>query len=169
MATRSGESRVASRDSESGGAGERRVARVQRQPGRVPDDSACQWDLGMAFQRSNHSNILRYRKSSISNQYDIEECFISKPGTSISKQYYIEKTSIIRFRSSELRYRYMPISKIFRYRQMLLRYLYTISKLCASISNFVFFDIGVPSTDPAWAAVASTRYWTKIVVCRLHC
>ncbi len=34
------------------------------------------------------------------------------------------------------------ISK-FRYWQMLLRYLYTISKLCALISNFGFFDIGV--------------------------
>ncbi len=52
---------------------------------------------------------------------------------------------------------------------MLLRYLYTISKLCASISKFVFFDIGVSLSDPAWAAVAPTRYWTRIAVCTLHC
>jgi hypothetical protein len=52
---------------------------------------------------------------------------------------------------------------------MLLRSLYTISKLCASISNFVFFDIGVSLSDLAWAAVAPTRYWTQIVVCTLHC
>jgi hypothetical protein len=51
---------------------------------------------------------------------------------------------------------------------MLLRYLYTISKLCALISNFVFFDIGVSLSDPAWAAVAPTRYWTQIAVCA-HC
>ena len=52
---------------------------------------------------------------------------------------------------------------------MLLRYLYTISKLCASISNFVFFDIGVSLSDTARAAVAPSRYWTQIVVCILHC
>jgi hypothetical protein len=52
---------------------------------------------------------------------------------------------------------------------MLLRYLYTISKLCASISNFVFFIIGVSLSDLAWAAVAPTRYWTQIAVCTLHC
>jgi hypothetical protein len=44
---------------------------------------------------------------------------------------------------------------------MLLRYLYTISKLCASISNFVFFDISVSLSDPAWAAVAPALYWTS--------
>ncbi len=49
--------------------------------------------------------------------------------------------------------------------------LYTISNLCASISNFVFFDIGVSLSDPAWAAVAptSSRYWSQIAVCTLHC
>ena len=52
---------------------------------------------------------------------------------------------------------------------MLLQYLYTISKLCASISNFVFFDLGVYLWDPAWAAVAPTLYWTQIAVCTLHC
>jgi hypothetical protein len=52
---------------------------------------------------------------------------------------------------------------------MLLRYLYTISKLYASISNFVFFDIGVSLSVTAWAAVAPTRYWTQIAVCTLHC
>jgi hypothetical protein len=74
-----------------------------------------------------------------------------------------------RYRRSELRYRYIPISKISRYLQMLLRYLYTISKFCASMSNFVFFDIGVSLSDAAWAAVAPTRYWTQIEVCTLHC
>jgi hypothetical protein len=52
---------------------------------------------------------------------------------------------------------------------MLLRYPYTISKLCASISNFVFFAIGVSLSDPAWAAVAPTLYWIQIAVCTLHC
>jgi hypothetical protein len=52
---------------------------------------------------------------------------------------------------------------------MLLGYLYTISKICASISNFVFFDIGVSLSDPAWAAVAPTWYWTQIAGCTLHC
>ncbi len=52
---------------------------------------------------------------------------------------------------------------------MFLRYLYTISKLCASILNFVFFDIGVSLLDPAWATVAPTRYWTQIAVCTLQC
>jgi hypothetical protein len=54
---------------------------------------------------------------------------------------------------------------------MQLRYLYTISKLCTSISNFMFIDIGVSWSDPAWAAVAPTRYWTQISVCtfKLHC
>ncbi len=51
---------------------------------------------------------------------------------------------------------------------MLLRYLYTISKICASKSNFVFFDIGDSLLDPAWAAVDPTRYWTQIAVCA-HC
>jgi hypothetical protein len=44
-----------------------------------------------------------------------------------------------------------------------------ISKLCASISNFVFFDICVSLKDPSWAAVAPTLYWTQIVVYILHC
>jgi hypothetical protein len=52
---------------------------------------------------------------------------------------------------------------------MLCRYLHTISKLCALISNFVFFNIGISLSDPAWAAVAPTRYWTQIAVCSLHC
>ncbi len=52
---------------------------------------------------------------------------------------------------------------------MLLRYLYTISKLCASISNLVLFDIGVSLSDPAWAALAPTRYWTQNAVCTLRC
>jgi hypothetical protein len=38
-----------------------------------------------------------------------------------------------------------------------------------ALSNFVFFDIDVSLSDPAWAAVAPTRYWTQIVVCTLHC
>jgi hypothetical protein len=43
-----------------------------------------------------------------------------------------------------------------------------ISKLCALILNFVFFNIGVSFSDPAWAAVAPTWYWTQIAVCTLH-
>ena len=56
-----------------------------------------------------------------------------------------------------------------RYRLMLLRYLDTISKLCASISMFVSFDIGVSLLGTAWAAVAPTRYWTQIAVCTGYC
>jgi hypothetical protein len=52
---------------------------------------------------------------------------------------------------------------------MLLRYLYTISNICSTISNFVFFDFGVSLSGPAWAAAAPTRYWTQIAVCTLHC
>ena len=63
-------------------------------------------------------------------------------------------------------YRYRRIS---RYRQMHLRYLDTISKLCASISMFVSFDIGVSLLGTAWAAVAPTRYWTQIAVCTGYC
>jgi hypothetical protein len=37
--------------------------------------------------------------------------------------------------------------------------------LLSVIVNFVFFDIGVSLSDPAWAAVAPTRYWTQIAVC----
>jgi hypothetical protein len=37
----------------------------------------------------------------------------------------------------------------------------------ASISNFVFFDIGVSLSDPVLAAVAPARYW--IAVCTLQC
>jgi hypothetical protein len=36
------------------------------------------------------------------------------------------------------------------------------------ILNFVFFNIGVSFSDPAWAAVAPTWYWTQIAVCTLH-
>jgi hypothetical protein len=34
---------------------------------------------------------------------------------------------------------------------------------------FMSFNIGVSSSDPAWAAVAITRYWTQITVCTFHC
>jgi hypothetical protein len=34
---------------------------------------------------------------------------------------------------------------------------------------FVSFDIGISLSDPAWAAVAPTRYWTQIAVCTFHC
>ncbi len=33
----------------------------------------------------------------------------------------------------------------------------------------VSFDIGVSLSDPAWAAVAPTLYWTQISVCTFHC
>ena len=46
---------------------------------------------------------------------------------------------------------------------MPIRYLYTISKLFASISNFVFFDIGVSLSDPAWAA-----YSVQVTDCGVH-
>jgi hypothetical protein len=89
-----------------------------------------------------------------------------KPRTSIRST--ISKKH--RYRRSELRYCcYIPVSKIYRYRQMLLRYLYTELKLCASISNFVFFNVGVSLSDPAWAAVAPTWYCTQNVACTLHC
>ncbi len=32
----------------------------------------------------------------------------------------------------------------------------------------MFFDISVSLSEPAWAAVAPTRFWTQIVVCLLH-
>jgi hypothetical protein len=37
------------------------------------------------------------------------------------------------------------------------------------MSNFVLFNIGVSLSDPAWAAVVSSRYWTQTAVCTLHC
>jgi hypothetical protein len=45
----------------------------------------------------------------------------------------------------------------------------TISKVCASISNFDFFDVVCSLSDPAWVAVVPTRYWTQNTVCTLHC
>jgi hypothetical protein len=47
--------------------------------------------------------------------------------------------------------------------------LYNILKLCASKSNFMFFNISVSLSDPAWTAVAPTQDWIQIVVCTLHC
>jgi hypothetical protein len=94
---------------------------------------------GTIWQLDTEGLDLRYRlpqfwEPSIWNQYNIEKCLLRYQRSTISKKH--------RYRSSELRYRYIPISKIYRYRQMILRYLYTISKLCASMSNFVFSDIG---------------------------
>ncbi len=49
---------------------------------------------------------------------------------------------------------------------MLLRYLYTMSKLFYSISNVLFFDIGVFF---AWSAVVRARLGTHIAVYTIYC
>ncbi len=118
-----------------------------------------QLKIWLPFNWKSDSKKRRYQRlyHSISIQYDIKSSSISKAGTSICSNGMISKKHRYRSLRSEPRYRYYipgPISKIYRYRKMVLRYLYTISKLCASISNFVFSDIGVSLSDPAWAAVA---------------
>jgi hypothetical protein len=60
-------------------------------------------------------------------------------------------------------YRYRRFS---RYRSKFFRYPCTMSKLCASISKVVCFNI---CAFFAWVAVARARFWTHIAVSTIHC
>ena len=103
------------------------------------------------------------RKTSISNvkTFDIEATRYRRFFDIESRNFDIDAVRYRRNFDIEVHFR--------RYRQMHLRYLDTISKLCASISMFVSFDIGVSLLGTAWAAVAPTRYWTQIAVCTGYC
>jgi hypothetical protein len=104
---------------------------------------------------------------------DIEGCYIryrssrilkNKHGISISTQFDIEETSILKFRTSISLYTDIEYFSTSTNAPSIS--VYDIEFFFASVSNFVFFDIGFfCRIQPGLPA----RYWTQIAVCTLHC